>query len=112
MAIGIANTTLVAVLGRRAEIGVRRALGARHRHIAAQFLTESAALGGLGGLLGTSVGMITVVAVVASRDWTTTLGARYLAAAPFAGAVTGLLAGLQPARRASRITPASALRSE
>ena len=47
--IGIANTTLVAVLERRSEIGVRRALGARRRHVALQFLTESATLGTLGG---------------------------------------------------------------
>lgn len=48
--VGIAGTTLVAVLERTAEIGVRHALGARARHITAQFLTESGALGALGGL--------------------------------------------------------------
>lgn len=55
-AVGIANTTLVAVLERTAEIGLRRSLGARPVHIAGQFLTESAALGTLGGLVGTSLG--------------------------------------------------------
>ena len=110
--IGIANTTLVAVLERRAEIGVRRALGARRRHIAAQFLTESATLGAIGGILGASLGVIAVAAISATRDWTTTLEPAYLLLAPLIGAVTGLLAGLQPAWRASRITPANALRSE
>ena len=52
-AVGIANTTLVAVLERTEEIGLRRAVGARPRHIAAQFLAESTALGTLGGLIGT-----------------------------------------------------------
>ena len=56
-AIGIANTTLVAVLERTEEIGLRRAVGARPRHIAAQFLAESTALGTLGGLIGTCIGV-------------------------------------------------------
>ena len=110
--IGIANTTLVAVLERRSEIGVRRALGARRRHIAGQFLTESATLGTLGGILGTSLGILIVVFVSAQRDWTTTLDPRLTLPAPIIGAVTGLLAGLQPSWRAARITPATALRSE
>src|SRR6185295_5571265 len=60
-AVGIANTTLVAVLERVNEIGLRRALGARPRHIALQFLAESAALGLLGGLIGTSGGVALTV---------------------------------------------------
>ena len=110
--IGIANTTLVAVLERRSEIGVRRALGARRRHIASQFLTESATLGTLGGILGTSLGILVVVFVSAQKDWTTTLDPRLTIPAPIIGAITGLLAGLQPSWRAARITPATALRSE
>jgi putative ABC transport system permease protein len=110
--IGIANTTLVAVLERRSEIGVRRALGARRRHIAGQFLTESATLGTLGGILGTSLGILVVVFVSAQREWTTTLDPRLTLPAPIIGAVTGLLAGLQPSWRAARIAPAVALRSE
>jgi putative ABC transport system permease protein len=110
--IGIANTTLVAVMERRNEIGVRRALGARRRHIATQFLTESAALGALGGVIGTSLGIIAVVTIAAARDWTTTLNPLYTLPAPAAGLAAGLIAGLQPAWRASRITPATALRSQ
>ena len=87
--IGIANTTLVAVLERRSEIGVRRALGARRRHIASQFLTESATLGLLGGILGTSLGILAVVVVSAQRDWTTTLDPLMTLPAPIIGAVTG-----------------------
>ena len=110
--IGITNTTLVAVLERRSEIGVRRALGARRRHVAAQFLTESAAIGTAGGIVGASAGIVIVVAIAARRDWTTTLDPFLTLPAPIFGLVAGLLAGLQPAWRASRITPATALRSE
>ncbi|MFD7262530.1 ABC transporter permease [Streptomyces sp. NPDC059874] len=109
-AVGIANTTLVAVLERTGEIGLRRALGARGRHVSAQFLTESAALGALGGLVGTSLGELTVVGVSLARDWTPVIHPATVAAAPVVGLVTGLLAGLYPAWRAARIEPAEALR--
>jgi putative ABC transport system permease protein len=108
--IGIANTTLVAVLERVSEIGLRRALGARPLHIAAQFLAESTALGLLGGLIGASLGVVTVLAVTIYHSWTALLDPRLVLAAPVAGALIGLLAGLYPALRAGTIEPADALR--
>jgi putative ABC transport system permease protein len=109
-AVGIANTTLVAVLERTGEIGLRRAVGARPRHIAAQFLAESAALGTLGGLVGTCVGVGTVVVFAAAKDWTAVLNPAYTLPAPLIGTVVGLLAGAYPALRAARISPLAALR--
>ncbi|MCX4779781.1 ABC transporter permease [Streptomyces sp. NBC_01264] len=109
-AVGIANTTLVAVLERTGEIGLRRALGARGRHITVQFLAESGALGALGGLVGTSLGVLTVVTVAVFRDWTPVVHPATAAAAPVIGLLTGLVAGLYPAWRAARVQPAEALR--
>ena len=109
-AVGIANTTLVAVLERAGEIGLRRALGARPRHIGIQFLTESTALGLFGGLIGASLGVLTILAVTVYRHWTALLDPRIVVAAPVAGAAVGLLAGLYPALRASLLEPADALR--
>jgi putative ABC transport system permease protein len=108
--IGIANTTLVAVLERVGEIGLRRALGARPVHIAAQFLAESTALGLFGGLIGASIGVVAVLAVTIYHSWTALLDPRVVLAAPVAGAVIGLLAGLYPALRAGTVEPADALR--
>ncbi len=110
-AIGIANVTLVSVMERTGEIGLRRALGASRRHIATQFLFESAALGALAGLLGTSLGILTVVAVSVTRDWSPVLDSWLPLAAPILGAVIGLLAGTYPAWKASATEPIAALRS-
>ena len=109
-AVGIANTTLVAVLERAAEIGLRRALGARPRHIGAQFLAESTALGLFGGLIGASLGVLTTLVVTVYHSWTALLDPRVVLAAPFVGGIIGLLAGLYPALRASALEPADVLR--
>lgn len=110
-AIGIANVTLVSVLERVGEIGLRRALGAARRHIAAQFLIESTAMGLVGGIIGASLGVLVVVAISAVRTWTPVLDPWVPLAAPLVGAVTGLVAGLYPALRASSLEPVEALRS-
>jgi putative ABC transport system permease protein len=109
-AVGIANTTLVAVLERTEEIGLRRAVGARPRHVAAQFLAESTALGTLGGLVGTCIGVGTVVIFAAAKNWTAVLNPAYTLPAPLIGSIVGLLAGAYPALRAARTSPLAALR--
>lgn len=110
-AIGIANVTLVSVMERTGEIGLRRALGAARRHIAAQFLAESTVMGLIGGVVGSSIGVLLVVAVSASREWTPVLDGWIPLGAPFLGAVVGLVAGLYPALRAASLQPVEALRS-
>ena len=78
--------------------------------ILGQFLAESGALGMLGGLVGTSLGVLTVLTVTVVRNWTAVIHPGTVAAAPLIGLVTGVLAGLYPAWRASRVEPAEALR--
>jgi len=110
-ATGIANVTLVSVLERVGEIGLRRSLGAARRHIAGQFLLESTTLGLLGGVLGAALGTLVVVSVAASRTWTPVLEPWVPLGAPLLGGAVGLLSGIYPSVRAAAMEPVEALRS-
>ena len=110
-ATGIANVTLVSVLERVGEIGLRRSLGAARRHIAGQFLLESTTLGLLGGILGAALGTLVVVGVAASRTWTPVLEPWVPLGAPLLGGAVGLLSGIYPSVRAAAMEPVEALRS-
>jgi putative ABC transport system permease protein len=107
--IGVANTMVIAVLERRSEIGLRRALGATTRHIRIQFLGESVLLAGLGGIAGTALGGLVTAAFAVSQDWAFALPAWVLGLAAVATMVVGGVAGAYPAARAARMSPTAAL---
>lgn len=110
-AIGIANVTLVSVMERTGEIGLRRALGATRRHIATQFLAESSTMGFVGGVLGGAAGILIVVSVSAIQSWTPVLDPLMALSTPLIGGFIGLVAGIYPSMRAANMEPVEALRS-
>lgn len=109
-AIGIANITLVSVLERRGEIGLRRALGATPKHIGLQFLSESAIIGFLGGMFGASLAQIVVVVFAYYKEWTPVIHPLALIIGIFIGLFVGIAAGLYPSRRAAKSEPVESLR--
>jgi putative ABC transport system permease protein len=108
--VGIANIMLLSVMERVGEIGLRRCLGATRGNLMTQFLVESAAIGLLGGVIGTSAGISTSMVVALARHWTPVLQVD-LFGAPLIGLLIGVLAGAFPAWRAGSLEPAEALRS-
>jgi len=110
-AVAITNATLLNIIERRPEIGLRRALGATRGHITRQITLEAALTGTLAGILGATIGLIAVITVSVARQWTPTIEPALLLAAPAIGIATGTLAGLIPALKASRTPPAETLRT-
>lgn len=108
--VGIANVMIISVLERRGEIGLRRSLGATRRHIAAQFVLESASLATLGGVLGSSLGAAVTYAYARRQGWLIEIPIAALGAGIAAALTLGAFAGMYPALRAARLDPAEAVR--
>jgi putative ABC transport system permease protein len=109
--VGIANVMVISVLERRAEIGLRRALGATRRHVAVQFLLEALILAAAGGIGGVLLGAGVTAAYARIRGWGLLIPGLAMWGGLAAALLIGTLAGLYPAMRASRLSPTEALRT-
>ncbi|MGP3943405.1 ABC transporter permease [Streptomyces sp. 6N106] len=107
--VGVANTMVIAVLERRGEIGLRRALGATRGQIRTQFLTESVMLSALGGISGAALGAGASAGYALSQNWQVVVPPWALGVGVGATMAIGALAGLWPAVRAARLAPRAAL---
>jgi putative ABC transport system permease protein len=110
--IGIMNIMLANILERTREIGVRRAMGARRRDIWQQFLIEALAISLLGGLTGVLFGFAVSRIVALYAEWSTVVTWASIVMSFGVSAAVGLIFGLYPAVRASKLDPAEALRYE
>jgi putative ABC transport system permease protein len=108
--IGIANVMVIAVIERRNEIGLRRALGATRAHIRRQFLTEAVLLAGSGGVVGVGLGAAVTAIYASAKHWKIVVPPIAIGGGVLAALAIGAVAGLYPAARAARLPPTEALR--
>jgi putative ABC transport system permease protein len=111
-AIVIMNIMLVAVSERTREIGIRKALGARKRDIMSQFLVEAATLSTVGAAIGIALGILLAQVIAAVSPLPATVAPWSIIAGVIVGAGVGIISGIYPASRASRLDPIAALRAE
>jgi putative ABC transport system permease protein len=110
--IGIMNIMLVSVTERTREIGLRMAVGAHPGNVLAQFLVEALTLAVAGGVLGIALGLVTAERLATQFGWPMLIQPRIVAIAVGFSALVGVVFGLYPARKASRLDPIEALRFE
>jgi putative ABC transport system permease protein len=110
--IGIMNIMLVSVTERTREIGLRMAVGAKPRHILLQFLFESLALSTAGGIVGIAAGVVTASKLGEAFGWTITIRPETVVLAVGFSGLVGVVFGIFPARKASKLQPIAALRYE
>jgi len=110
--IGIMNIMLASVAERTREVGIRRAVGATRRDIAAHFLVEASLLTSAGGLLGGLMGLLASSAIQRLAGWPTAVSALLLCGALAMAVLVGIGFGFYPAWRAAQLEPMEALRHE
>jgi putative ABC transport system permease protein len=109
--VGVANTMIISVLERRSEIGLRRALGATEGHIRTQFFGESILLAAIGGIVGVLAGAVVTAVYASLKHWAVVIPVEAWSGGIASAVLIGVLAGLLPAIRASRLPPSEALRT-
>lgn len=107
--VGVMNIMYVSVMERQREIGIRRAIGAKPRHIMLQFLTEAVFITVCGGILGIIIGFIVVIYASNYLPFKAIPNANSLFYAFIATVVTGVIFGIVPAFKASRLDPIKAI---
>jgi putative ABC transport system permease protein len=115
--IGIMNIMLAAVQERTKEIGLRKALGAKNKQITRQFLVETIFITLVGGIIGIILGSLIAIAVAAiargmGYSWDLVISPFSIFLGCAVSVSIGLIFGISPARRASRLNPIEALRYE
>ena len=110
-AIGVANIMVIAVLERRSEIGLRRALGATRGQIRTQFLSEAVLLALIGGIAGVVAGALATITYAHTKHWDVVIPTEAWAGGIAAAIAIGAIAGLLPAIRAAQLSPTEALRT-
>ena len=110
--IGVMNIMLVSVTERTREIGIRKSLGARTGSILLQFLSESAIITLLGGLIGIAIGVAGAYGICSLIGFTARVELGTVLGASLFSSAVGLFFGIYPARKAARLSPIEALRHE